>query len=422
MENLGGRRGERDAVERSDARASHGGGSGSAGGPLAGLLSLRGDETGGPDGIEVPPRVLAISVFALLVAAAAALIRPATGADYAGLIWILALIPPFLLSYYRGWTGGLRALAAGMAMLTLTEVVAGQLMEGAIDWWVYGGATTGLIAVSLGSGAMAELFRRTGGGPGLGDPGDVRRREIRRAVEDGQLQLHFQPIVSLQDRRTVGVEALVRWDHPRRGLLAASEFVALAESAGLLAPVGSWAMEEAFRQYSLWRQKFSSSPDFFVAINLSTGQCRQPGLVETIRSLLERHGVRGEDLQVEVTEETLDQAGTQLAQLERLGAAVAVDDVGTGYVSLGQLARLRIDALKVDGSFVARMAEHEQDRATVDAIVQVAKALGLSVTAEAVESEEQYALLKEMGCDLGQGAFFAEPFPATALDARLGSG
>jgi EAL domain-containing protein (putative c-di-GMP-specific phosphodiesterase class I) len=389
---------------------------------LKGLLSLRGDEAGGPDGIEVPPRVLAISVFALLAAAAAALIRPATGADYAGLIWILALIPPFLLSYYRGWTGGLRALAAGMAMLTLTEVVAGQLMEGAIDWWIYGGATTGLIAVSLGSGAMAELFRRTGGGPGIGDPEEVRRREIRRAVEDGQLQLHFQPVVTLEDRRTVGVEALVRWDHPRRGLLEANEFVALAESAGLLTPVGNWAVEEAFRHFALWRRKFSSSPDFFVAINLSTGQCRQPGLVESIRSLLERHDVRGEDLQVEVTEETLDQAGTQLAQLEGLGAAVAVDDVGTGYVSLGQLARLKIDALKVDGSFVARMAEHEEDRATVDAIVRVGKALGLPVTAEAVESEEQYALLKEMGCDLGQGSFFAEPFPASALEARLGSG
>lgn len=401
---------------------SHGEASGSADGPLAGLLSLRGHEASGADAIEVPPRVLAISAIALLVAAVAALIRPASGADYAGLIWILAMIPPFLLSYYRGWTGGLRALAGGMAALTLTEVVAGLVMEGSIDWWVYGGATTGLIAVSLGSGAMAELFRRTGGGPGVGGGEDVRRREIRRAVEEGQLRLHFQPIVSLEDRRTVGVEALVRWDHPQRGLLEASEFLALAESAGLLTPVGNWAMEEAFRQYALWRGKFSSSPDFFVAVNLSTGQCRQPGLVESIRSLLERHDVRGEDLQVEVTEETLDQAGTQLAQLERLGAAVAVDDVGTGYVSLGQLARLKIDALKVDGSFVARMAEHEEDRATADAIVRVGKALGLPVTAEGVESEEQYALLKEMGCDLGQGSFFAEPFPATALEARLGSG
>lgn len=396
--------------------------SGSAEGSPKELLSLREEETPGAAGIEVPPRVLAISVFALLAAAAAALVRPATGADFAGLIWILALVPPFLLSYYRGWTGGLRALAGGMAVLTLTEVVAGQLMEGAIDWWVYGGATTGLIAVSLGSGAMAELFRRTGGGPGFGDPEEVRRREIRRAVDEGQLQLHFQPIVSLEDRGTVGVEALVRWDHPRRGLLEADEFVALAESAGLLTPVGNWAMEEAFRQFALWKEKFSSSPDFFVAVNLSTSQCRQPGLVESLRSLLERHHLRGEDLQVEVTEGTLDEAGTQLAQLERLGAAVAVDDVGTGYVSLGQLARLKIDALKIDGSFVARMTEHEEDRATVEAIVRVGGALGLLVTAEAVESEEQYAMLKEMGCDLGQGRFFAEPFPATALEARLGSG
>lgn len=372
-------------------------------------------------GVEVPPRVLAISVLALAVAAVAGVMRPEGDARFAGLLWILGLIPPFLLSYYHGWTGALRALAGGMVVLTLSEVAAGLLMDGSIDWWIYGSATTGLIAVSLGSGAMAELFHRTGGGPGA-TGADVRHREIRRAVEEGQLQLYFQPIVRLDDRRTVGVEALVRWDHPRRGLLEAREFVTLAESAGLLVPVANWAVEEALRQFSHWREKFASSPDFFVAINLSTSQCRQPGFVESFRSLLQRHGVEGEELQVEVSEETLDQAGTQLAQLAGLGAGLAVDDFGTGYVSLGQLARLRIDALKVDETFVARMAEHADDRATVDAIVRIGKALGVPVTAEAVETEEQFRQLEALGCDMGQGSFFAEPFPATALEARLGAG
>lgn len=397
---------EREAAETSSvARASLPWGAGSA-----------------AAGVEVPPRVLAISVFALAAAAVAGVLRPEGGARFAGFLWILGLIPPFLLSYYHGWTGALRALAGGMVVLTLSEVAAGFLMDGSIDWWIYGGATTGLIAVSLGSGAMAELFHRSGGGPGAAGGEDVRRREIRRAVEEGQLQLYFQPIVRLEDRRTMGVEALVRWDHPRRGLLEAREFVALAESAGLLVPVANWAVEEALRQFSHWREKFASSPDFFVAINLSTSQCRQPGFVESIRSRLQRHGVDGANLQIEVSEETLDEAGTQLAQLAELGADLAVDDFGTGYVALGQLARLRVDGLKVDESFVARMAEHEDDRATVDAVIRIGQALGVPVTAEAVETEEQFRLLEEMGCEMAQGTFFAEPFPATALDARLGAG
>ena len=372
--------------------------------------------------MEVPPRVLAISVFALAVAGLAGLLRPDGGAQFAGLLWILGLIPPFLLSFYHGWSGAVRALAGGMVVLTLTEVAAGFFMKGQVDWWIYGGATTALIAVSLGSGVMAELFHRTGGGPGSGPGEDARRREIRRAVEQRQLQLHFQPIVALSDRKTVGVEALVRWEHPRRGLLEAKDFVALAESAGLLEPIGDWAAEEAFRQFSHWRDKFPSTSDFFVAINLSRGQCRQPGFVESIRSRLAKHDLRADELQVEVSEETLDQAGTQLAQLERDGVRIAVDDFGTGYVSLGQLARLHVAALKIDGTFVDRMAEEERDRATADAVVRLGKALGLTVIAEAVETEEQFRLLREMGCDLGQGSFFAEPFPATALETRLAAG
>lgn len=396
-------------------------GAGSAGkdSPDRGLLSFRSAER---SAAEVPPRVLAISVFALAIAALAGLLRPRDGARFAGFLWILGLIPPLLLSYYRGWTGAMGALAAGMAVLTLTEVGAELLMDGPIDWWIYGAATTGLVVVSLGNGVMAELFHRRVGTPGSGGAGEVRRREIRRAVEKGQLRLHFQPIVALADRETAGVEAFVRWEHPRRGLLEAKDFVAVAESAGLLAPVGNWAMEEAFRQFAHWQDEISSSPGFFLAINLSTSQCRQPGLVELVRSRLERHGVRGEDLQVEVSEETLGKAGTQIAQFKRLGVGVTVDDVGTGYVSLGQLARLGINALKVDGSFVAQMVDQREDRATVDAIVQVGEALDLPVTAEHVETERQFGLLKELGCDLGQGMFFAAPFPAATLEARRGPG
>ncbi len=388
-------------------------------GPVRALLLSSLDELGERPAQDIPPRVIAISVFALAVAVVAALLRPPTGATYAGILWILALIPAFLLSYYHGWTGAVRALAGGMAVLTVTEVVVGNVVQGSVDWWVYGGATTVLIVVSLGSGMMAELFHRTGRGPGGRGLEEARRRDLQRAVEEGQLVLYFQPVVSLEGRRTVGVEALVRWDHPRRGLLNAGEFVSFAESAGLLVPVSNWAMEEAFRQFGRWREQFPGSSDFFVAVNLSTDQCRQRGFVERIRSLLAEHDMDGEDLQVEVSEETLDEAGTQLVQVRRLGADVVIDDFGTGYVSLGQLARLKLGGLKIDGSFVARMQKSEPDRATVEAIVRMSEGFGLQVTAEAVESHEQYETLRELGCDLGQGNFFADPFPATALEARL---
>lgn len=388
-------------------------------GPVRALLLSGLGELGDRPPQEIPPRVIAISIFALAAAVMGALLRPPAGATYAGFLWILALVPAFLLSYYNGWTGAVKALAGGMAALTLTEVVVANVLQGQVDWWIYGGATTVLIAVSLASGTMAELFHRTGGGPGAGGLEEARRRDLQRAVEEGQLVLYFQPVVSLDERQTVGVEALVRWDHPRRGLLTAGEFVSFAESAGLLVPISNWAMEEAFRQFGRWRSQFPGSSDFSVAVNLSTDQVRQQGLVERVRSLLAEHEMEGGALQVEVSEATLDEAGTQLVQLRRLGADVVIDDFGTGYVSLGQLARLKLRGLKIDGSFVARMRDSEPDRETVEAIVKMSEGLGLQATAEAVESQEQYETLRELGCELGQGSFFADPFPATALDRRL---
>lgn len=384
---------------------------------LLDLLSGEGGAGSSSRAVEIPPRVLAISVFALAVAAVAGVLRPESGLRFAGFLWILALVPAFLLSYYHGWTGAVKALAGGMVVLTVSEVVARLLLDGHVDWWVYGVATTALIAVSLGSGMMAELLLRSGGGAGAGETG--RLRDIRRAVEDGQLVLHFQPIVSLETRAPVGVEALVRWEHPRRGLLDADEFVDFAEGAGMLVPIGNWATEEALRRFADWRGSFPSSPDFFVSVNVSTPECRQPGFVDRVRSLLDAHGVAAGRVQVEVSEETLDETGTQLAQIERLGVGLVIDDFGTGYVSLGQLARLRVDGLKIDGSFVARMTEDDRDRATVDAIARIGRALGLDVTAEAVETERQAAALRELGCDLGQGRFFAEPYPAAAMEGRL---
>lgn len=376
----------------------------------------------GIQGEGTPERVLAISVFALAVAAAAAFVRPAGGGELLGFVWVLALVPPFLLSFYRGWSGAVVALAAGMLVLVGAELAGRLVLDREVDWWIFGVATTGLIVVSLGSGVMAEMLHRSGGHPlGIGT-NDRQMQVLRRAVNEGELVLHFQPIVSFEDRRTRGMEVLVRWDHPVRGLVGLDDFFAFSESTGLMVPLGNWVLEEALLHYALWRERFPMNSRFFLSVNFSGSQCRQPGLRGRVRSLLETHDMRPGDLQLEVTEETLQEAGTPLGQLKSLGLRVAIDSFGEGYSSLGQLSRLDVDALKIDGAFVRTMVDDERDRATVEAILQVSRTLGIPVIAGGVETGRQFEELRDMGCQYGQGHFFAEPFPAAVLESRLGEG
>jgi len=370
---------------------------------------------------EPPARALAISVFALVAAVLGAFLRPQGNGAYMGFLWVLALIPPFLLAFYRGWAGAAFALVAGMVALTGTEVVGRELLEGAIDWWVFGVATVGLLVVSTGAGAISELLHRSGGDPRGIDAGEAWRRELRRAIESGELRLLYQPIVSFGDRRVCGVEALVRWEHPTRGLMSPDQFLTVAESAGLMVPLGNWVLEESIERYGAWKERFGSRPDFFLSVNLGTSQCLQAGLREKVRDQLRASGMEPADLQVEVTEQTLTSASDALERLERLGVRIAVDDFGKGFVSLSQLSRLQVDALKIDGSFVAAMEENEDDRSLVRSILQLASTLELEVTAEGVETEAQFERLKELGCSYGQGYFFAEPYPVTVLEVGVPS-
>ncbi len=387
---------------------------------MSGFLSLLSDSEIHRE--APPPRTLGISLFALAAAGMAALLRPEAGGagQFWGLLWLLALIPPFLLSYYRGWMGAVIALGIGMVVLTGTEVVGGTLTAGAVDWWIYGLATVGLIFVSLGAGITSEALHRAGGDPAGAEARQLRRREIQRAIDEGELVLHYQPIVRLATGEVAGLEALVRWNHPRRGMTSPQEFISFAESADLIVPLGNWVLEEALGHYGRWRDRFASeSEHFFLSVNLSVRQVQASGFREDLRKVLRRFEMDPDALQLEVTESTVLEAGSQIEQLGDLGVRVAIDDFGKGYSSLSYLSRLEVDGLKVDSGFVDGMVDDEGDLAIVRSVVQLARSLEMEVTAEGVETGEQRDLLMGLECDFAQGFYFSEPFPVTALGSQI---
>jgi len=240
---------------------------------------------------------------------------------------------------------------------------------------------------------------------------------LRRAPERGELRALYQPIVRLADGSMVGAEALVRWDHPERGLLEASQFVPLAEETGIIVPLGSWMLTEACREAVSWGGDGRAPA---VSVNLSARQLSQPDLVDTVDQALRQTGLDADHLWLEITESVLmedaDTAVEALRRLRALGVHLCVDDFGTGYSSLAYLRRFPVDALKVDRSFVAGLGEDPEDSAIVEAVVSMAHSLRLSVVAEGVETEEQLARLRDLGCELAQGFYFAAPLPPSALD------
>jgi EAL domain-containing protein (putative c-di-GMP-specific phosphodiesterase class I) len=241
--------------------------------------------------------------------------------------------------------------------------------------------------------------------------------ELRRGVEQGQFELRYQPIFELRTRRLTGFEALLRWRHEDRGLLAPAEFLSTAEESGLILPLGEWALAQACRDAALWRNggEHGVLP---VHVNLSARQFGQADLSERVAGALAGAGLGAGDLLLEITEGELAgdprQAARRLLQLREQGVRVALDDFGTGFSSLAYLQQYPIDVLKVDRSFVARMHESAGSRRIVQAIVSLGGGLGLEVVAEGVEREEQRAALVEMGCLSGQGYLFSRPLPLRA--------
>jgi diguanylate cyclase (GGDEF)-like protein len=240
--------------------------------------------------------------------------------------------------------------------------------------------------------------------------------DLRHALERGQLALHYQPKIDSTRGCISGVEALLRWHHPTRGMVSPTVFIALAERFGLINRLGNWVIDEACRQIAEWR---ASGVRMRVAINLSVHQLRESGLAERIAAALRRHAVEPDQLLCEITESVAmeDIKATQhtFDELARIGVFLSIDDFGTGYSSLNYLRQLPARQLKIDRSFVCDI-EHKQDaRAVVDAVVRLAHALGLRVVAEGVETVGQHNILMAMGCDELQGFFYAHPLPADTL-------
>ncbi|HEY7525047.1 MAG TPA: EAL domain-containing protein [Candidatus Limnocylindrales bacterium] len=246
--------------------------------------------------------------------------------------------------------------------------------------------------------------------------------ELRTALERQEFVLHFQPVVEVDTGVVEGVEALVRWDHPGRGLVPPGEFIPIAEQSGLIVPLGRWILDEACRQVSLFVPRRGQRP-LSLSVNLSPRQFTDPGVVDTVADALRRSELPAQRLRLEITESVLllddDQTATTIDGLQALGVDLVVDDFGTGYSALSYLKRLPVSGLKIDRSFVAGLGSDVQDAAIVSAATAFARALGLRVTGEGVETTEQLDALRALGCELAQGYLFARPMPAADLAKLL---
>jgi predicted signal transduction protein with EAL and GGDEF domain len=247
--------------------------------------------------------------------------------------------------------------------------------------------------------------------------------DLRRAMERGELRLDYQPVVWLSDASLASVEALVRWDHPERGLVVPEDFIPIAEENGLIEPIGRWVLERACRQAARWSQMRPDAAPLGVSVNLSAVQVSRRDLPETVRSTLRATGVDPSTISLEITETVmlreLDALSEALTALKALGVRLVLDDFGTGYSSLGYLTHLPIDALKVDRSFVDGLGTEARDSAITEAITAMSRALGLEVIAEGVEHAHQAMELTRLGCSLAQGFYFARPLPAREISAML---
>ena len=247
--------------------------------------------------------------------------------------------------------------------------------------------------------------------------------ELRQAVERGEFRLLYQPVVELASARVTGVEALVRWQHPKRGLVSPATFIPLAEETGLIVPLGRWVLSEACRQAHRWHLEFPSDRPTTISVNVSGCQLQDPALVDEVAAVLAETQLEPDRLILEITESVImrDTEVTlrQLHALKALGVRLAIDDFGTGYSSLRYLQRFPVDILKIDKAFVDGVARGGSDAALTRTIIALADMLKLRTVAEGVEQEEQRAELCAVGCDLGQGYLFARPLAASDIDLLL---
>jgi EAL domain-containing protein (putative c-di-GMP-specific phosphodiesterase class I) len=248
---------------------------------------------------------------------------------------------------------------------------------------------------------------------------------LREAIDMGGLRLHFQPEVDLRSGQVLAVEALVRWEHPTRGLLAASEFIKVAEDTGLITEIGRWVFGEACRQLRIWQKQFRDLP-LIMRINMSPADFKMDDLVEFVERSLRENKVPGNRVCIEITEYAVVDEPDRIAQIlkgfQALGVEVALDDFGTGFASMTQLKDLPVNLLKLDMSFVRGITSDNYDRAIAESIIRLGNALNLGVIAEGIESSDIVEKLLELGCHRGQGYLINPPVAANELTALLERG
>jgi len=282
--------------------------------------------------------------------------------------------------------------------------------------------------------ADAAMYRAKELGKGRCEVFDEQMRErarqrhdtenaLHRAVARGEFCVFYQPMISLHDGTCVGVEALARWQHPDRGLLAPADFLGAAEETGLVIPIGAWVLEDACQQAVEWRRALAARDQFRLSVNLSGRQLVHADLADLVASVLERTDMRADALCVEITEtvlmEDIEAGIAAVKALKALGVRVSIDDFGTGYSALGYLKQFPVDDVKIDRTFVERLGTDPEDAAIIAAVVSLGHALGVTVTGEGVETDAQLEALRALGVDAAQGYLFAPPQPPADLTARL---
>lgn len=286
-----------------------------------------------------------------------------------------------------------------------------------------------IIASQLELRRLRNSFSRIG--PGVrragaaenSDGGWPSKADLRHALDEGQFVLYYQPEVELKTRKIIGLEALIRWVHPERGLVSPMDFIPQAEDCGLILPIGDWGLAETCSQIQKWCYEDPRHVSLRVGVNLSASQFTRQGLADHVEGLLMDSGISSRQLGLEMTESSLipnvNTALGVLGGLRRLGVSLLMDDFGTGYSSLSYLHSFPFDVLKIDRSFVCRMSEGDQPLQIVRTIIELARVMGMDVVAEGIETAEQYRLLREMGCRYGQGYLFARPMSAEAVTELL---
>jgi len=270
-----------------------------------------------------------------------------------------------------------------------------------------GGAPYEVYNAGMGTQALQSLERQT---------------DIRKAIDREEFVVYYQPKVDLASGALHGFEALVRWNHPKRGIVSPAEFIPLAEERGLIVPIGRWVLEESCRQARYWRDRHGALAPA-IGVNLSAGQFRHPRLAELVAAVLEETGLDPKTLLLEITEsavmEDAESSSATLKDLSALGVRIAIDDFGTGYSSLSYLQRFPLDMLKIDRSFVNDLGQDPKGAAIVRTVCTLGRSLGMQVLAEGVETTEQVEQLRQLGCDLGQGYYFSRPVPAKQAEGFI---